>query len=124
MPTTTLPDDATLLDILIDGFEKNEILGGSHVRVLPLADEPAAARRFAALVAEARRWQGEPAVHDDAGPRRVASWARLEIRQVERGVMVRVRAPWFSGWWHERATWAGDPLGPMYAWLAEERPPR
>lgn len=29
------PEDATLLDVLIDGFEKNEILDGFHWRSLP-----------------------------------------------------------------------------------------
>ncbi len=120
--SATTPEDASLLDILIDGFEKNEMLDGRHDRVLPMADEPTATRKFEALVAEARRWQGEPVRLDGTGPRRVATWARLEIRQAERGIMVRVRAPRFDGWWHARATWAGDPLGPLYAWLAEDRP--
>lgn len=117
------PEDASLLDILIDGFEKNEMIDGRHDRVLPMPDEPAAARKFAALVAEARRWQGEPTLLEVDGPRRVAVWTRLEIRQAERGILVRIRAPRFSGWWHARATWADDPLGPLDAWLAEERTP-
>lgn len=45
----------------------------------------------------------------------------LEIRQLGRGIMVRVRAPWFSDWWHEDVTWEGDPIGPIYEWLREER---
>jgi len=43
------PEDATLLGLLIDGFEKNEMLGGFHMRTLPLRDEAAAARKFAEL---------------------------------------------------------------------------
>ena len=119
----TLPDDATLLDILIDGFEKNEMLDGRHQRVLPLADEPAAARKFAALVAEARRWQGDPTRHEHVGPRRVATWARLEIWQAERGVLIQIGAPRFYDWWNDRAIWDGDPLGAVYRWLDEEPTP-
>ncbi len=117
----TSPEDATLLDILIDGFEKNEILGGFHWRSLPMPDEVAAARKFTALADEARRWKGEPVRCNEAGPRRIAAWPDLEIRQLALGVMVRARAPWFERWWHERSTWDGDPMGPLYDWLREER---
>jgi hypothetical protein len=30
MTARKTPDDATLLDILVDGFEKNEVLEGFH----------------------------------------------------------------------------------------------
>ncbi len=43
------PEDATLLDALIDGFERNEVLAGFHCRELPLPDEEAAVRTFASL---------------------------------------------------------------------------
>jgi len=36
------PDDATLLDVLIDGFEKNELIDGFHWRQLPMPNEHAA----------------------------------------------------------------------------------
>jgi hypothetical protein len=49
------PEDATLLDVLVDGFEKNESLRGFHWRVLPMNDEPAAVRKFASLADEACR---------------------------------------------------------------------
>ena len=121
MRNGTSQEDATLLDILIDGFEKNEIMDGFHWRNLPMPDEAAAVRKFAALIDEARRWKGQPARYEDAGPRRIAGWPDLEIRQIDRGIMVRARAPWFDSWWHERTTWEGDPLGPIYDWLQEER---
>ncbi len=35
--------------------------------------------------------------------------------------MVRARAPWFDAWWHDEATWAGDPMGAIEDWLEEER---
>ncbi len=120
MIKTTSREAASLLDLLIDGFEKNEILDGTHWRSLPMLNEEAAARKFEALVDEARRWKGTPTRHDVAGPRRIAAWPDLDIRQCERGIMVRVRAPWFT-WWHERATWEGDPMSSIYAWLEEER---
>lgn len=121
MRNGTTQRDATLLDILIDGFEKNEIMDGYHWRNLPMPDEAAAVGKFAALIDEARRWKGQPARFEDAGPRRIAAWPDLEIRQIGHGIMVRARAPWFDSWWHERTTWEGDPMGPIYDWLQEER---
>lgn len=114
-------EDATLLDVLIDGFEKNEVLHGFHGRNLPMPDEEAATRKFGALVDEARRWKGTPERLEEEPPRRIAAWPDLEIRQVGRGIMVRARAAWFSGWWNERSTWEGDPMGPIYDWLEAER---
>lgn len=116
----TSQQDATLLDVLIDGFEKNESLDGYHWRDLPMPDEPEAVRKFAALVSEAMRWKGKPARFEDAGPRRIAAWPDLEIRQIGRGIMLRARAPWFH-WWHDGKTWKDDPMGPIYDWLREER---
>lgn len=121
MRSTSSQEDATLLDVLIDGFEKNEIFDGFHWRQLPMPDEDAAIRKFGALVDEARRWKGAPARLEEAAARRVAAWPDLEIRQAGRGVMVRARAPWFDGWWHERKTWEGDPMGAIRDWLDAER---
>ena len=60
------PEDATLLDVLIDGFEKNELLEGFYWRQLPMPDERAAARKFDALTDEARRWKGPPTPERDS----------------------------------------------------------
>lgn len=117
-------EEATLLDILIDGFEKNEVMDGYHWRDLPMPDEAAAARKFAALAEEAKRWKGTPLSFQDKPPRRLAAWRDLEIRQANRGVMVRARTPWFATWWHERETWHGKPMDAVYDWLQEERGPR
>lgn len=116
----TLPEDATLLDVLVDGFEKNEILADFHWRTLPMPDEASAARKFAALCDEARRWKGAPSERRVEPPRRLAAWADLEIRQAGRGIMVRARAPWFTSWREQRATWSDDPMGPIYDWLHED----
>ena len=115
------PEDATLLDVLIDGFEKNEMLGGWHWRQLPVPDETAAAEKFASLVEEAQRWKGPPARVEDTSTRRLASWPDLEIRQAGRGLMVRARAPRFDDWWHDARTWQSDPMAAIFAWIAEER---
>ena len=120
MPTGKGVTEATLVDVLIDGFERNEVLGGFHARVLPLQSADAARLKFVALSEEAKGWKGEPTHSVDANGRRLVGWADLEIRQVGRGVMVRVRAPRFE-WWNDRATWEGDPIGPLYDWLEEER---
>jgi hypothetical protein len=121
MRESRTPEEATLLDVLIDGFEKNEILGGFHWRTLPMPDEDAALRKFTALCEEAQRWKGSPPRVEEQPGRRLAAWPDLEIRLAGRGLLVRARAPWFSEWWHEEATWQGDPLGPIYDWSAEER---
>jgi hypothetical protein len=111
--------DATLVDVLIDGFEKNEVFGGFHWRNLPMPDEEAALRKFAELAAEAERWKGTPSRAQADSGRQVVAWPDLEILQAGRGIMVRVRAPWFR-WWHERGTWSGDPMDLIYEWLREE----
>ncbi len=117
------PADATLLDVLIDGFEKNEIDGGFHYRDLPMPDEPSAVMKFEALSAEAVRWMGAPVEEQHVGPRRRVRWPGLQILQAGRGIRVRVRQSHFSDWWHGAETWKGDPLGEVRAWLEEEREP-
>jgi hypothetical protein len=119
----TTPDDATLLDVLIDGFEKNEVLGGCHWRELPMPDEAGAVGKFSSLVDEARRWKGLPARLEEGTTRRLASWSDLEIRQAGRAVMVRVRAPLFHDWWHDARTWRDSPMRAIFAWIEEEREP-
>jgi hypothetical protein len=111
---------ATLLDVLIDGFEKNEIMGGFHWRDLPMPDEPSAVVKFRALTEEATRWKGQPARATHEGDRQISAWPDLEIRRIGRGIMVRAAAPWFDRWWHEAATWEGDPFGPIFDWIDEE----
>jgi hypothetical protein len=115
------PEDATLLDILIDGFEKNEVIEGFHWRQLPLPTEHAAARKFWSLADEARRWKGPPTRVDDRPGRRLSAWPDLEIRQAGRGLVLRIRASQFNDWWHDEQTWQGDPLGSAFDWIAEER---
>jgi len=48
------------------------------------------------------------------------AWFDMEVRQAGRGIMVRVKAPRFDDWWGETATWAGDPMGPMYDWIGDD----
>ena len=100
--------EITLLDVLIDG------------RDLPMPSEAEARQKFDALAEEARRWKGPP-VEERRDARRLIAWPDLEIRQVGRGIMVRVRAPWFSEWWHDAETWDGDPMTPIYDWLRQDR---
>jgi hypothetical protein len=113
-------DELGLLYVLIDGFEKNEVLDGWHWRDLPMPDEDSARRKYSALIAEATRWKGPPVrVVTEAG-RGLSAWSDLEVRQAGRGVMVRVCAPWFDNWWHDEKTWAGDPMGALHAWADEQ----
>jgi hypothetical protein len=117
--TPATPEDATLLDVLVDGFEKNEVMRGFHWRTLPMRDELAAVRKYESLVAEARAWKGAPVEESSQGKRRSARWNDLQVRQLGRGVMVLARAPRFDDWWHAEDTWRDDPFGPMYEWLDE-----
>ena len=114
-------DEITLLDVLIDGFEKNEILGGYHSRSLPLRDEATAVRTFGNFVAETTRWQGPPVRTLEHDGRRLAAWRDFEIRQAGCGILVRVWSPWFGDWWHEPAVWDDDPLKDVDEWIAEDR---
>ena len=84
------------------------------------------APRFAevrAWIDEARRWKGEPTRLEDRGGRRLAVWPDLELRQAGRGVMVRVRAPDFSAWWHASDTWSDDPMAAVHDWIEEDGGP-
>jgi hypothetical protein len=119
MPPRRSPEDATLLDVLIDGFERNELLAGFHYRKLPLPDEQTARRKFASLSDEARRWKGAPDDGEESGSRRRASWSDLEILQAGSGVMIRVRSPFFADWWHDEGTWRNDPMDELHAWIDE-----
>ena len=121
MPRQPAPEDATLLDVLIDGFEKNEVLDGFHWRKLPMSDGEAAARKFASFTEEARRWKGEPVRLEEGAARRIAAWPDLEIRQAGRGLMVRVRAPGFHAWWYDERIWQADPLAQVIDWIIDDR---
>jgi hypothetical protein len=114
------PEDATLLDVLVDGFEKNEILDGFHWRRLPMPNEHAAARKFRSLTDEAQRWKGPPSRVDDQPDRKLNAWPDLEIRLAGRGLVLRARVAHFSDWWHDDRTWQGDPLAPAFDWIAED----
>jgi hypothetical protein len=120
MTEGTRPEDITLLDLLIDGFEKNEVLHGWHWRDAPMRDERLAVQKFGALVEEAQKWKGPPAQSNESSGRRLAAWYDLEIRQAGRGIMVRAKAPRVSRWWHDRQTWEGDPMGPIFEWIRED----
>jgi len=123
MTACKTPEDATLLDILVDGFEKNEVLEGFHWRRLPMPDEEAARAKFAALIDEARRWKGPPARVEEQPDRRLNAWPDLEIRQAGRGLLVRARMAQFGDWWNDEHAWQGDPMGPVFDWIAEEPEP-
>jgi hypothetical protein len=96
-------------------------MGGFHWRSLPMPDEAARGRKFASLSDAAARWKGSPVRTEEREHRRLVAWDDLEIRRAGRGVMVRARAPRLDGWWHDRATWEGDPMGPLYDWQRAER---
>jgi hypothetical protein len=116
---STSPREATLIDILVDGFEKNEVLGRFHDRSLPLSTVEEARTKFESLCDEATRWKGEPLRREHSGPRQLAVWSDLEIRQAGRGVLVLAAAPCFDHWWHDASTWADNPMGDVRRWVLE-----
>jgi hypothetical protein len=119
MPIETKPQkDVTLIDILVDGFEKNEILHGMHWRQLPMPDEASAIAKFATLVDAATRWKGAP-VLTESGKRRKAAWDGFDIRQTGLAIYVRIKAPWFNCWWHD-AAWDDESFDDLHAWLRED----
>lgn len=85
-----------------------------------MPDEAAAVRKFESLANEARQWKGPPLRADQHGRRRLTAWSDLEIRQAGRGLVVQVKTPRFNRWWNEPSAWAGDPVGEIFEWLAEE----
>ena len=108
--------------MLVDGFEKNEVLHGFHWRELPMSDEGAAIRKFAALADEAQRWMVglcRPEPRRVSRRRTVALWPDLEIRQAGPAVMVRVKPPHFDSW---SCADVGRKLRlqPIFDWVAEE----
>ena len=117
----TSQERAMLLDTLVDGFERNEALGGFRHRDLPMPNENAAIRKLRSLMEEASRWKGPPARLQEDGAHRIIAWPGLELRRVGRGIVVLARPPWFSAWWHARETWQGNPMGPIHVWLEEKR---
>jgi hypothetical protein len=112
--------DATLMDLLVGGFEKNEVLDGFHFRQLPMPDDVSAANKFRALVDEVRSWKGAPIHTEETPTRQLATWQGFEIRRAGRGIIVRVMAPSFDHWWSTPAAWSGDPMSQVFAWLGEE----
>ena len=112
--------DATLLDVLIDGFEKNEVIDGFHWRKLPMPDEDSAIAKFESLTDEARRWKGIPERSEEHDARRLMAWSGMEIRQAGRAVLIRVRAPMFGHWWHDVRTWRGEPTRALFDWISTE----
>lgn len=113
-------EEASLLDILVDGFEKNEVLDGFHWRDLPLPSTALAVEKFDSLVAEAQRWKGEPSRLETRADRRQAAWTDLDIRQKGPGIRVLVKAPRFDDWWHDPLVWSEDPMGALRDWLHDE----
>jgi hypothetical protein len=76
---------------------------------------------FWSLIDEAQRWKGQPTRIEEQPGRRLAAWPDVEIRLAGPGLMVRARMPRFEDWWHDKRTWQGDPMGPIFDWIAEDR---
>jgi hypothetical protein len=96
----TSQEDATLLDVLIDAFEKNEIFGGYHWRELPMPDTDSAVRKFATFAGEAKAWKGQPAREELDSARRIVAWRGRIFRSVKRVVgswSSRARRCWTPG---------------------------
>ena len=97
---------------------KNECFGGWFTRQLPLADAPAAARKYREFRAELVRWKGPPRAEDESPDWQRADWGDIRIKRAGRGVMIWVRSAGVADWWHRSETWAGDPLAEAWDWDA------
>ena len=75
------PEDTSLLAALADCFEKNECLGGWFMRQLPLADAPAAARKYREFRAELVRWKGPPLAEDEGPDWQRADWGEIRMKR-------------------------------------------
>lgn len=97
------PQEATLLDVLMDGFEggqgSQEVRLGWRERALPLPSLEAAGGKYIELVEEARRWFDSDGVECVEGGRRCTVWPRLRIAQAWRGVVVLALYSDFDAWW-------------------------
>ncbi len=110
------PEDTSLLTVLMDGFEKNESMGGRFWRQLPLKDAGLASRKYLEFRDELMRWKGPPKLEDSGVGFQRADWGDIRMKQAGRGVMIWVRAAGVSSWWHRRETWAGDPMAEAWEW--------
>jgi hypothetical protein len=111
--------DVTLIDLLMDGFEKNESIDNWFWRQLPAPDDATAIRKFEEFAAEGRRWKGAPLESVSDSDRRAVVWSDLQIRQQGRGVIVAGKSEHIAPVWYESNTWNGDPMGDVFAWLSE-----
>jgi hypothetical protein len=98
----------SLATVLVDGFEKNEILGGWHERVCPFSTDADARAAFETWAVELRSWLGPPSLaHDD----RYAWGDRARILVSGRGVGVWITCDArFREVWADQRTWEGQPL--------------
>ena len=110
------PEETSLLGVLIDCFEKNEMLEGWFMRQLPLADPQTAARKYRAFRDELVRWKGPPMAEDEGEGWQRADWGDIRMKHAGRGIMIWVRQAGVSKWWHEDETWADDPLAKVWDW--------
>lgn len=120
MIMTKTPQTASLLDIIIDGFEGGqgalETTHGWRFRQLPMSSETEAFAKFKELAVEALRWKGDGISRSGNH----VEWPDLQIWTRGRGILVLVRDPNFDSWWHKPETWGGDdddnnPMEQVYA---------
>jgi hypothetical protein len=114
------PEDMSLLGVLMDCFEKNEIWDGWFLRRLPLADATTAARKYREFRDELVRWKGAPRAEETGETWRRSDWGDIRVKQAGRGIMIWARSDGVSDWWHESESWQGDPLAEAWHWEAAQ----
>ena len=117
------PEETTLLAVLVDCFEKNEVIDGCFHRWLPLGDPQTADRKFREFRDELARWKGSPRAEDAGLGWQRADWGDIRIKQGGRGIMVWVARTGVRDWWHAEETWDGDPLADVWDWDSPSDPP-
>lgn len=43
----------------------------------------------------------------------------MTARKTPSGLLVRARMAQFSDWWNDEHAWQGEPMGPVFDWIAE-----
>jgi hypothetical protein len=109
-------EDLSLLAALTQCFEKDEIIGGFHLRTVPFRTEEIAAAHFAAWRAELERWLGPPSGADAGNDWQRVWWSELRMKRSCRGLALWVRSARVDQWWHEQDLWQAPGLESLWRW--------
>ena len=115
----TTNEDLTLLAVLSQCFEVDEMIDGYHLRTAPFGSETVAVARFAQWKSEIEHWLG-PREGEDAGGDgedwQRAWWPDLRMKRTGRGIAFWVRSARVERWWHDTELWEDPGLDGLWQW--------